>query len=186
MADTEDNDAAATAASAEAEAAAAATAAAEAKAAEEAEAAQDAEKWKALSRKNEAAAKKAMAELAKLKTDGQSEAEKAIAKAKDEGKAEATTSANARIVKAEVRAIAAGKIDPNLAIKLLDLDQFEVGDDGEVDEKAITKAIGDLLKQHPALAANGIGKGSADGGARGGASGQPDMNAWLRGERVAL
>src|SRR5690625_6678195 len=51
---------------------------------------------------------------------------------------EALAKANARIVRSEVKAAAAGKLaDPSDAYKFLDLDQFEVDDDGNVDEDEI-------------------------------------------------
>lgn len=131
-------------------------------------------------------AKAAKAELDKLRADGQSETEKAIAKAKADGGSEALAKANARVLKAEVRAAAASKLnDPSDATHFLDLSEFEVSDDGEVDAKAIAKAIDALLKDKPYLAKGEARRttGSADGGARGtnGKAG-PDMNAWLRGE----
>lgn len=68
----------------------------------------------------------------------------------------ALAKANDRIRKAEVRAAAAGKLnDPADALRYLDLEQFEVGDDGEVDSAAITAAIEDLIKSKPYLAAQG-------------------------------
>jgi hypothetical protein len=81
----------------------------------------------------------------------------------------ATARANQRIIRSEVRAAAAGKLaNPKLALKLLDLDQFEVDADGEVDEDEIADAINDLIKENPGLAAQG-GKrfqGTGDGGAK--------------------
>lgn len=68
----------------------------------------------------------------------------------------ALAKANQRILKSEIRAIAAGKLaDPKDALLHLDLDQFEVGNDGEVDTAAITAAIEDLVKSKPYLAAQG-------------------------------
>ncbi|WP_206492321.1 hypothetical protein [Rhodococcus sp. KRD162] len=62
--------------------------------------------------------------------------------------------ANSRILRSEVRAAAAGKLaDPADAIKFLDLDQFDVGEDGEVDEDEIADAIDDLVTRKPYLAA---------------------------------
>ncbi|MET7395611.1 hypothetical protein ABZS66_19185 [Dactylosporangium sp. NPDC005572] len=66
----------------------------------------------------------------------------------------ATDKANARIVRSEVKAAATGKLsDPKDALVHLDLGQFEVDDDGDVDEDAIAEAIDDLLKKKPYLAA---------------------------------
>lgn len=87
----------------------------------------------------------------------------------------ATARANARIVRSEIKAAAAGKLaDPKDALVFLDLDQFEVDEDGEVDEDEIADAIEDLLKRKPHLAATQRGgkrfQGGADGGARKGAT----------------
>ncbi|MFF1321445.1 hypothetical protein ACFVZZ_18765 [Streptomyces chartreusis] len=80
---------------------------------------------------------------------------------------------NERIVRAEVRAAAAGKLaDPADAYRFLDLTQFEVDDDGNVDADEVSDAIEDLLKSKPYLAAQGGGttkprfQGTADSGAR--------------------
>jgi hypothetical protein len=83
-------------------------------------------------------------------------------------KDEALAAANARILKAEVRAAAAGKLnDPTDALAHIDLTSFEVGEDGDVDSDAIGSAISDLISKKPYLAAQGGRfQGSADGGAR--------------------
>lgn len=71
-----------------------------------------------------------------------------------EAESAALGKANTRILKAEVRALAAGKLsDPSDALTFLDLDQFEVGDDGDVDQQEIEEAISDLLDRKPYLAA---------------------------------
>lgn len=72
----------------------------------------------------------------------------------------ALAKANARIVRAEVRAAAAGKLaDPADALGFLDLSQFEVGHDGDVDQDEIADAIDDLLERKPYLAAQRGDKG---------------------------
>lgn len=82
----------------------------------------------------------------------------------------ATARANQRVLRSEIKAAAAGRLsDPKDALKFLDLDQFEVDADGEIDEDEITDAIDDLLTRKPYLAAQQTGKrfqGSGDGGAR--------------------
>jgi hypothetical protein len=80
----------------------------------------------------------------------------------------ATEKANARIVRSEIRAAAAGKLaDPKDALTFLDLTQFEVDDNGEVDSDEIADAIEDLLKRKPYLAAATAKRfqGTGDGGA---------------------
>jgi hypothetical protein len=91
----------------------------------------------------------------------------------------ATAKSNERILKSEIKAAAAGKLqDPKDALAYLDLSQFEVDDDGNVDEDEIADAIKDLLEKKPYLAvAQGDErrfKGTADGGARGKA-GKPQL-----------
>jgi len=66
----------------------------------------------------------------------------------------ALAKANDRILKAEIRAAAAGKLaDPADALHYLDLSTFDVKDDGETDSAAIAKAVEDLIKNKPYLAA---------------------------------
>ena len=97
--------------------------------------------------------RKAEQELARLQEANTTEAEKAIAAARAEGRTEALSVANKRIITAEVKATAAGVLqDPDDAIRLLDLDTFEVDDDGNVDTKAIKAEIAALAKAKPYLA----------------------------------
>lgn len=96
--------------------------------------------------------------------DGADEAEQARRKAE----ADALSKANSRILKAEIRAAAKGRLnDPKDALTFLDLDQFEVGEDGEIDPEEIEEAIEDLLKAKPYLAAATAKRfqGTGDGGA---------------------
>lgn len=94
------------------------------------------------------------AEVAELRKGQMSAEEKAIADAKDAGRAEALAAVNARLVAAEVKAAAVGKVaDPALVPKLIDLSTFAPDADGNVDGKAITSAIDALLAEHPYLAA---------------------------------
>lgn len=82
--------------------------------------------------------------------------EQAIEAARREAAAEAAATANLRIVRSEVKAAATGKlIDPHDALVNIDLKQFEVDDDGTVDEREIEDAIADLIKRKPHLAAQG-------------------------------
>lgn len=96
--------------------------------------------------------------------DGASETDAVRRKAE----ADALAKANARIIRAEVKAAAAGKLtDPADAYKFLDLDQFEVDDDGNVDSEEVAEAIEDLIKSKPYLAAATAKRfqGTGDGGA---------------------
>ncbi|MGW6913717.1 hypothetical protein ACWGB8_07845 [Kitasatospora sp. NPDC054939] len=90
----------------------------------------------------------------------------------------ATAKANARILRSEVRAAAAGRLaDPRDALRFIDLDRFEVDEDGQVDEDEIADAIADLIKSKPYLAATAATtgrprfEGTADQGARKGSTG---------------
>jgi hypothetical protein len=102
------------------------------------------------------------------KLDGK-EAEHQAAQEKAATEAAALAKANDRIRRSEVKAAAKGVLaDPADAYKFLDLDAFEVSDDGEVDEAAITAALEDLVKSKPYLAVQDGKrfKGDADGGTR--------------------
>lgn len=110
--------------------------------------------------------------LAKIEESSKSEHDKALEQARKEagetaGK-EATAKANRRIIRAEVKAAAAGTFaDADDAVALLDLEQFDIDDDGEVDAKAIAKELDALLDRKPHLRAGGAKpQGSGDGGAR--------------------
>jgi len=117
-----------------------------------------------------AAAKQAADDLAALRAqvEGREAEHKATLDAQ-RVKDEALSAANQRILKAEVRAQAASKLnDPKDALRFLDITTFEVGEDGDVDSDAIASAIGALITDKPYLAAQGGGRfqGGADGGAR--------------------
>lgn len=123
-------------------------------------------KWKDADR----VAKEREAELAALKArlEGK-ESEHQQALEAQRIKDEAIAAANQRILSAEVRAAAAGKLnDPADALAYIDLSSFEVGADGSVDSDAIGDAINDLISKKPYLGAQGTTRfqGSADGGAR--------------------
>lgn len=125
---------------------------------------------KAKRREQDAAMRDMKAKLEALEAKEQGrEAEHKAAVEAQRLKDEALAVANDRIRKAEVRAAAAGKLsDPADALRFLDLSEFEVGSDGEVDSSQIAKAIDDLIASKPYLAAQGGQRfqGSADGGAR--------------------
>lgn len=126
-------------------------------------------KWK----EAEASAKAKDAELAALKAKAEGkEAEFAAEQEKRAAEHAALAKANERILKSEVKAAAKGVLaDPQDAYKFLDLDSFEVDDDGNVDEDAIASALATLVKDKPYLAAQGKRfQGTADGGARNDAS----------------
>ncbi|MGW2985452.1 hypothetical protein [Streptomyces goshikiensis] len=81
---------------------------------------------------------------------------------------DAIAKANARIIRSEVKAAAKGVLaDPADAYKFLDLDQFEVDEDGNLDEDEVAEAIQDLIKTKPYLAAAPAKRfqGTGDGGA---------------------
>ena len=113
--------------------------------------------------------------------DASTDHEKAIAEAKAEARREILEEANSRLLRAEIKAAATGKLaNPELAVKLLDLSAFKVADDGTVEVKAITAAIDKLLETDSYLAAKVI-TGSADGGRKGEpAPSTLDMNTLLR------
>lgn len=89
----------------------------------------------------------------------------------------ATQRANARIVRADVRAAAAGRLsDPSDALRYIDLEQFDVDDDGATDEDAIREAVDDLLEHRPYLAAQGQRRhGDGGNGPRGTSRPKPQL-----------
>lgn len=156
----------------------------------------DLEYWKSYARKHEkqakanadaarqlAEAQKRLADMDTSKTDQEKQLERVRSEAAEEARIEATAKANRRIIRSEVKAIAGGKLaDPEDAIRFIDLDSFEVDDEGDVDGKAIDKAIAQLLKDKPYLAVDaGLRKrGDADQGVRGRSGSSTSMNDLIR------
>jgi hypothetical protein len=96
--------------------------------------------------------------------------EQAIEAAKAEARAEAKAASDKRILKSELKALSTGKLaDPTDAALYINLDDFTVDEDGEVDSDALNEAIADLIARKPHL---GVAKqnrfdGDADQGAKG-------------------
>jgi len=105
--------------------------------------------------KGEAGTLKSQLEELQAKLDGK-EKEYAAEQERRKVEADALAKADERILKAEVRAAAAQKLaDPADALRFIDLSEFEVGSEGDVDSEAISVAIDGLLKEKPYLAAQG-------------------------------
>ncbi|XKK40320.1 DNA polymerase V family protein [Nocardiopsis sp. ARC36] len=107
----------------------------------------------------------AEAELDKLRSGGKADDPDQI---RHQAEQAATAKANLRILRSEVRAVATGKLaDPKDALTFIDLDSFEVDENGDVDTEEIADAIDTLLTSKPYLAAATAKRfqGTGDGGA---------------------
>lgn len=92
--------------------------------------------------------------LSEIEAANQTESEKAITAARAEGRTEALSVANTRIVKAEIKAAASGVFaNPELAVRLIDAAAFDVDEDGNPDTKAIRAEVQRLVDAEPYLAA---------------------------------
>jgi hypothetical protein len=94
--------------------------------------------------------------VAKLEEAGKSDLEKAVEAARKEGAQTAMQTANARLVKAEARALAASAKfrDPSDAVAFLgDLSTVRVSSEGDVDADSLKAALDDLAKAKPYLLA---------------------------------
>lgn len=122
-------------------------------------------------------------ELAELRRAAMTDQEKAVAEARTEGERIASRKLAAKLLDAEVRAQAAGKLaDPADAAKLLDLETL-LDDEGEFDPKEIAKALDDLVKAKPYLApppVNGHRGGPPQGAREQGKSGAGEGDDFLR------
>jgi hypothetical protein len=127
----------------------------------------DAMKAQRKAAQDEARALKAELDALRAREAGR-EAEHAAEVEKQKAKDEALAAANRRILSAELRSAAKGRLaDPSDAGLYINLSEFDVSDDGEVDTTALNTAIDDLLSRKPHLAATGRRfQGDADGGAR--------------------
>lgn len=94
--------------------------------------------------------------------------------------ADVLAKANKRIISAEIRAQAADLFaDKEDAIRFLDLSDYDVNEDGEVDGKSIERDLKDLLRRKPHLAKKGREPGF-EPGARKTPEGRTDMSARIR------
>lgn len=96
---------------------------------------------------------------------------------------EATTKANQRIVRAEIKAAAKGVVsdaalgDVLALIPKTDLEAIEVDDDGNVDEDEVAALIADLVTKKPYLAAQGGPKSPKVDPSQGAVGGVPATGA---------
>lgn len=102
------------------------------------------------------------------------ESEKAIDAARKEGESAATERANARLVSAEARALAAeAKFrNPAFVVRALDLKDVTVNDAGEVDAAAIKAKLKEVSDADPLLLDDGKGARPKPDGAQGGGGGR--------------
>jgi len=126
----------------------------------------------ALMKASLAAEKKEKADLAKrlaeLELKSKSAEEQAVEAARAEGRSEVKTNADTKILRSELKALATGKLaDPADAALFINLADFTVSDDGDVDSDALSAAIADLITRKPHLAAPAQQRfeGGGDGGA---------------------
>lgn len=81
------------------------------------------------------------------------EAEQVKAEAERTARAEADQRFNERILRAEIKAAAKGRLsDPEDAFRFLDMNEFEVPEDGDLDPSTIEAAIANLVESKPYLA----------------------------------
>jgi hypothetical protein len=117
-------------------------------------------------------AKAAEKERDDLRAAQLSDAEKAVEQARREASEQTRTellgAVGKRLAESAVRAYATGRVlDVDAAVALVDLDAVTVDPSSFlVDEAAVQKAVDELLKRKPVLAAKRT-NGTADGGARG-------------------
>jgi hypothetical protein len=99
---------------------------------------------------------------------------------KSQAASEAMAKANARILRSEIKAAAAGKFaDVSDALLNLDLTAFEVDENGDVDADEIADAIQEVLTRKPHLAASKAKRfqGTGDGGAARKAAGPSQLTS---------
>lgn len=140
--------------------------------------------FKDRARKAERDSKRLARELEDAKKASQSEDEKKLDEAKKAARDEAQKEFQAELFESKLESAVKGRfIDDESAQALIarnGLDDF-LNDDGKVDTKLIDKAVSDLLKRKPDLAADAQRKPGPLGGAKGrsGDSGA-SVNDWIR------
>lgn len=87
--------------------------------------------------------------------------EQAIELARREAAAEATRGLSERLIRAEVKAALAGKVEnPARVLAFIDIADLELGEDGEVD--GVSDAVEQFLTDYPEFKVQASGAGSAD------------------------
>jgi hypothetical protein len=125
----------------------------------------EAEKWKGLSRKHEDKWKTLDKEVSTLKEASMSDAEKALTDARKEGEKSGRQAATDRLVKAELKAMAATKGATLPDLDALNLSKF-ADEDGEPDEKAIEKFVDSLGSGSKFPNGGDLGIGRQSGGGK--------------------
>lgn len=94
--------------------------------------------------------------------------EQALDAARREAREEVLSAANARLVRAELKAELIGKVsNPAAALRLIDASEIEVSGDGDVDSSSVASAVAALLAEVPELAVKSARfQGGADQGAK--------------------
>ncbi|MGE3795104.1 MAG: hypothetical protein AB7I38_14415 [Dehalococcoidia bacterium] len=126
-------------------------------------------KWEQRAKDNATAAE----ELDKLKAQSMSEQEKAVAAARDEGRKAATDELTDKLLRAEFKAAAAGKL-PDGLVEAIDVKRF-LTEDGEADTAAIAKFVEDNAQPESGTSTTSVpdfGQGNR-GSAAGTASSDP-------------
>lgn len=108
--------------------------------------------------------KEAQEQLGKLTKKHASQAEIEKAEAKEEGRKEALKEANMKVLKAEVKVAAAGKLkNPALAWALLeDAREDLMNDDGDIDNNKLSRELNKIVKDNPELAVGRTTRTGAD------------------------
>jgi hypothetical protein len=109
------------------------------------------EKWKAMARQHEGEQSKTAKELAALRRQSMTETERAVAEAQDSGYKRAVQEFGGKLVDAEIRAVAAGRLDDGqlgFLFQGLNRSVF-LNEDGTVDAKSVTTFV-DGLAPKPA------------------------------------
>lgn len=140
----------------------------------------DGEQWKAMARKHERENKRLLKELEDIRTANESETEKKIREAKDEGRREATAELSKTLVSEAIRSEAATRLADadDAALISADVRETFVDDKGNIDRKAIQAALDSLVKAKPYLGPKG--KAAPLPGGAGTSSGTIDLNAEIR------
>lgn len=125
----------------------------------------EANKWKALARQHEESSEKAnerakanaraAKELETLRQQSMTDQERAVAEAKAVGRSEAIATFATQLVDAELRAVAAGRLDPkalNVLLQGLNRQAFLL-DDGTVDTKSVREFVEGIAPPPPEPAA---------------------------------
>lgn len=121
-------------------------------------------------------------EIEKIKASAGTDEEKKILEERESAAAAERAKLSKPIKRSAIIAAATGRLaNPSVAVRLVDLDDIEIDDEGDVDQDTVKAAIDAILEEMPELKTKGAARSGGDtSNGKPGGAGEPDINDLLR------